>query len=189
MPRVNFVRKAAKDNRVVKKGESYYWWKFRFGPKMMSRTRPRRSQLTQSEYYSQMYDLEDDFDPYQFETAEEVSGYLEDIRSQIEGVKDEIEDKMSNMEYSEGLQYTPAYEMLEQRRDALDNLIYEFDESISQVEGMEDLEDLWDHEGVDDNVTDDMSGKEILEAKQEWMEDRFRSDVEDAVSNIGWEIE
>ena len=51
MPRVTHVKAARKDNPVCKKGESYYWWKFRYGGKRYSLTRPRASQLTQSAYY------------------------------------------------------------------------------------------------------------------------------------------
>lgn len=67
MTKAHFVKKAAKDNPAVKKGEPYWWWKFmvggRGGPKHYSATRPRPSQLTQSEFlsaiYSQQEDLED----------------------------------------------------------------------------------------------------------------------------------
>ena len=50
MPRVHYIKKALKDNSAVKKGEPYYWWKFRYGGKRKSATRPRPSQLTQSKY-------------------------------------------------------------------------------------------------------------------------------------------
>ena len=43
MPRVHHVKSARKDNPVAKKGESYYWWKFRYGGKRYSKTpRPGR---------------------------------------------------------------------------------------------------------------------------------------------------
>ena len=43
MPRVNYVKKARKNNPAVKRGESYFWWKFRYGGKQYSKTRPRQS--------------------------------------------------------------------------------------------------------------------------------------------------
>lgn len=60
MARAHFVKKARKDNPAVKAGESYYWWKFRRGPKRYSKERPRPSQLTQSEFYGQVYGLQED---------------------------------------------------------------------------------------------------------------------------------
>ena len=59
MPRVTFVKKARKDNPVAKKGEPYYWWQFAFGTKQYSKTQPARSQLTQSSFLSQLYELQD----------------------------------------------------------------------------------------------------------------------------------
>ncbi len=52
MARAHFVKKARKDNPAagIKAGDSYYWWKFRRGGKHYSKTAPRPSQLTQSEY-------------------------------------------------------------------------------------------------------------------------------------------
>lgn len=46
-----FVKKAAKDHPDinVKKGESYYWWKFgRFGATYKSKRKPSLKQLTQT---------------------------------------------------------------------------------------------------------------------------------------------
>jgi len=54
MARANFVKKARKDNSVVKKGESYYWWKFAYGSKQYSKEAPSRSQLTQSGFKMQV---------------------------------------------------------------------------------------------------------------------------------------
>lgn len=65
MPRVNFVKRARKDHPGgIKKGESYYWWSFRYGGDRYSKTYPRRSQLTQSragEVYADLESLEDTF--------------------------------------------------------------------------------------------------------------------------------
>ena len=61
MPRLHFVKHARKaiPSIKVEKGDSYYWWKFPYRPRTVSKTRPRRSQLTQSEFYAAMWDHED----------------------------------------------------------------------------------------------------------------------------------
>jgi hypothetical protein len=53
MARAHFVKKARKaiPGTDIKKGDSYYWWKFRFGGKRTSKTAPKASQLTQSEFW------------------------------------------------------------------------------------------------------------------------------------------
>lgn len=64
MASVTFVKKAMKDypDHGIKKGESYYWWKFRFGGKHYSRTPPRQSQLTQSEFWGTVWGTQEGID-------------------------------------------------------------------------------------------------------------------------------
>lgn len=59
MAKAHFVKKARKDNPAVKKGQSYWWWKFRNGSKQYSAVQPKLSQLTQSEFLSQWYCIEE----------------------------------------------------------------------------------------------------------------------------------
>lgn len=100
MPKVNFVKKARKDNPVVKKGESYYWWAFRFGGKHYSKTQPRASQLTQSEFLSQAYSLNERIEDLQadsFSDMEELQSEVEEIKDEFESLGEETEDKYNNM--------------------------------------------------------------------------------------------
>ena len=62
MPKVHHVKKARKDNRAVKKGESYYWWKFAYSSKRYSKTYPKASQLTQSDKLSRYYEAQETVD-------------------------------------------------------------------------------------------------------------------------------
>lgn len=121
MARVHFVKAARKDNQVVKKGESYYWWKpmigGRGGPKRYSKTRPTRAQLTTSPFLSALYALEDDL-PDAMEAAD-----LEDLVNQLEELRDECETSLSNM--PESLQYSPTGELLQERIDGLQSWIDE----------------------------------------------------------------
>lgn len=128
MPRVHFVKKARKDvpNSDIKAGESYYWWKFRFGGKRVSRTRPKASQLTQSSFLSTLYDIQDLLaSPPQDDS---LPDFRDDIVSQLEDLKGECEDSLSNM--PDSLQYSPTGELLQERIDALES-------AISELEGIE----------------------------------------------------
>lgn len=65
MPKVHHVKKARKAYKAegIGKGDSYYWWKLRIGtPVRRSKTKPRRSQLTESEFFGVMWDAEDDLE-------------------------------------------------------------------------------------------------------------------------------
>jgi hypothetical protein len=79
MPRVHFVKKARKAHgNGVEKGDSYYWWEFRYGGKRVSKTYPKRSQLTQSRK-SEVYG--------ELESAEEMDAVYdnrEDLSSAIQ---------------------------------------------------------------------------------------------------------
>ena len=126
MPKLNFVKKARKDNPVAKRGEPYYWWKFAFGSKQYSATRPPRSSLTQSEYFSQLWAMEDGFQGA--DTAEELASQIEQFKSELEELRDAQEEKKDNM--PESLQESSTGELLQERYDALD-------EWIDELEGLD----------------------------------------------------
>ena len=116
MPKLNFVKKARKDNPVAKRGESYYWWKFAFGSKQYSAKNPPRSRLTQSEYFSTLWGLEDGFVPA--DNAADLATQIEAFKSELEELRDEQEEKLQNM--PESLQASPTGELLQERYDALE---------------------------------------------------------------------
>ena len=155
MARVHFVKKARKDVGDIKAGESYFWWKFRFGSKHVSKTRPRRSQLTQSEYYGNLYDIEDEIGA--LVAGDNLEGDVSDIASRLRDIASEQEDKLSNM--PDSLQYSPTGELLQQRADdcnqaadELENVNFEEpDEDATE----EEIEDHWQ------NVLDEVQGVSI----------------------------
>jgi hypothetical protein len=135
-----FVKAARKDypDHGIKKGEPYYWWKFRFGPKHFSKTKPRRSQLTQSDFYSTVWDVED--------RLSEFAGSIEDARMERDSAVDELrqlaeecQDKRSNM--PDSLQDSETGQLLEERADELESMASELesvDLDIEQDEGETD---------------------------------------------------
>lgn len=127
MTRVHFVKKALKDNPVAKKGESYYWWSFRFGGKRYSKTPPRPSMLTQSEFLSAVYCLQEQIQDASPATMEELEDLVEDWKGQINEIRDGCQERFDNM--PEGLQQSDTGSLLEER--------------ISEMESWEaDLESL-----------------------------------------------
>ena len=136
MPRVTHVKAARKDNPVCKKGESYDWWSTRstigkryVSHKHYSLTRPKRSQLTQSDFLSQMYDIEDEviagFDNAG-DSLEELRSMVEDAVEQIRGLGDECCEKLDNM--PEGLQDGPTGELLQSRSDECESMADELEQ-------------------------------------------------------------
>jgi len=116
MVKLHYVKKARKDypEAGIKKGEPYYWWKFRFSGIRRSKFRPRRSQLTQSEFLAQVYDIEDTIaDLNTVSSFEELSEAVVDIVEEIRRLAEEQQDKLDNM--PDSLQYGPTGELLENR--------------------------------------------------------------------------
>ena len=121
MATVNFVKKARKDNPAVKKGESYYWWAFRFGGTHYSKTQPRPSQLTQSEFLSTIYSIGEDLEDA--EASENLRENIADAISNLETLQEETRDKFDNM--PEGLQQGDTGQLLEERVSAIDDMLSE----------------------------------------------------------------
>ncbi len=159
MTRAHFVKKARKAHPEggIKKGESYWWWAFMVGghggPKHYSKTQPRRSQLTQSDYLGQLYDIEDDIAAL---TADESLGdSVSDIASRLNDLADEQESKLENM--PDGLKEGDTGQMLQERADACRQAAEEF-------EGL-DLEPTADV-GTGDEETDKTFWQEKLDEVQ-----------------------
>lgn len=146
MATVHFVKSARKDNPVAKVGESYYWWRFAFGSKRYSKTPPRRSQLTQSEFLGWLYDMQDRIASLGgYETAEDLASELEEIISEIRDTADEQYEKRENM--PEQFQDSSSGQLLEERSDGchqwaddLEGIDLDFEEE-SDVEFSEWLEE------------------------------------------------
>ena len=157
MPRVNYVKKARQANSVAKVGEPYYWWKFRFGGKRFSKTPPKRSELTQSSFLSQLYDIQDRI--ADLTTEDIVGGCLDDIVSEIDSLRDEAQSSLDNM--PEHLQETSSSgELLRERIDGLE---------------------LWGEELQSVNIPDELTDEE---EKDEEMVENYESEIEQALEEI-----
>ncbi len=149
MARAHFVAKARKDNPVVKAGESYWWWKFRYGGKRYSKTRPQRHELTQSAFYSSLWQVEEAFESSinKSQTAEELQAEAESMADELEMILGECQESLDNM--PESLQESSASgELLTERIEGLEGW-------ISELQGI----DFEPEEGLDE------------EGKEQWLED------------------
>lgn len=130
MARAIFVKSARKANpdADIKVGDSYYWWKFKWGGKHFSKSPPKRWQLTQSDFYSTLWQIEDRAGGVKADSIEDLESECESIREELEALRDECQEKLDNM--PEGLQKGSTGELLQSRIDELDSL-------ISEIEGMD----------------------------------------------------
>ncbi len=163
MARANFVKKARKDNPAVKKGESYYWWKFRFGSKHYSKTRPKQSQLTQSDFLSQVYEIDERIEGMTIE--DDFESEIEEIKSELENLQSECEEKRDNM--PEQLQDAPTGELLQGRYDSIDEMISELDGIDTECDEEAIKGDLEQEDDETEEAFDEKVQEAIEERKEE----------------------
>jgi hypothetical protein len=178
------VKEAKKDypESNIKKGESYYWWKFRNSGIIRSKTPPTRQQLTQSPFLQQIYDIEDRLSSLTIE--DDLEAEVNMIIDELEGLKDECEEKLYAM--PEQLQETsPAGQFLQERIDCLESMIDEL-ESIDFDVDEEDIKDEVKEEMEDELEKDfeDFTDEEMKEFSQ-----RVKEKIEERKEEILGEIQ
>lgn len=151
------LRTARKNyGETIKKGDQYWYVQIKTGPRssrVLRQKKPfKRSQLTQSEYLSTLYDWED--------AKAEINdmGEAQDFADQIRTLGEEQSDKLSNM--PEGLQQSSSGETLTERAEACEAAANEIEEIISEWESErdnfepDDESDEFDPEEFVDRVRD-----------------------------------
>ena len=167
MARANFVKKARKDNPACKKGESYYWWKFRFGSKNYSKTKPRQSQLTQSDFLSQIYGICETIEDMTIESNFENE--IDEIKSELETLQSECEEKRDNM--PEQLQDTGSGELLQERYDSIDEMMSELDGIDTEVNEESIKADLEREEDESEKEFNERAEQEVDSKKEEILDE------------------
>jgi hypothetical protein len=152
MPKVTFVKSARKANPVAEVGQSYYWWKFRFGGKRYSKKMPRPSQLTQSEYLSTLRSLIEQVEDHNVGDPEAFEELRDEIVSAVTDLREQAQDSLDNM--PESLQASPTGELLQERIDALES-------AESDIENLE-VDDI-DESDFDDRDAYDAAIEERIQ--------------------------
>lgn len=195
MPRINHVAKAQKDQGAcggcgveIKAGDPYKWIKFRFGGKKIrcGTCKFKDSDLTQSEFLSQVYDLNDRITALSdLDNLDDLQAEVEDIASEYEALADECYEKKENM--PEGLQEGEVGQLLEERsdgcREVADNLQgidFDFSDEIAREEALEQLD-------TDDVHLKDLTEEVVKRLREEAKENAERDkDQPDAMDEAAW---
>lgn len=149
MARAHFVKKARKDGPEgsgVKKGDSYYWWAFmvggRGGPKRYSKTPPKASQLTQSEFLGTLGDIADEIGALPADDSLEQS--VADIAQRVRELGEETSSKKDNL--PDSLQNGAPGEQLQERADKCESIADELENITFDVSDKADdqtEDDYW----------------------------------------------
>lgn len=190
MTRAIFVKKAQKDypEHDIKKGESYWWWKFRFGGKHFSKTAPKASQLTQSGFLQTLYGIQERIE--EVDTNEDLDSFLSDIRSELESLRDECQSSLDNM--PDHLQESSSSgELLTNRIEALDSFIDELDGINTDLGADEDsIRADVEEENPKDDGEDEEAYKaridELFETALEEETDEKKQEIIEEIQNVSY---
>ncbi len=181
MPRVHLVKAAAKDNPVAKKGESYHWWKPRYGGKRYSKTPPRPSQLTTSDFLSRQMELEERVGDLRADTFEDLKSEVESICEEIRMLGEEQDEKLNNM--PDSLQQSPTGELLEGRASACEDWASELEgvdldvDEPTEEQAKEELE--LDEPTIDNVEDDDLDDDQTREQRLEELRADYRTELDE----------
>ncbi len=180
MTTATFVKKARKDypKEGIKKGDSYYWWSFRFGGTHRSKTAPKRSQLTQSNFLSQLYDIEDELNDLSADDG--LPDTIADLSQRLRALASECEDALSNM--PEGLQQGDTGQLLQERADACNSAADELEGVDTEYPGPEGDEEIADIENDKELTKEERQSR--IEAREEELEQEFWEEVLQQVQGV-----
>lgn len=166
--RVHTVERARKADprNGIEVGDKYYWWKFRnrhgAGTVVKSKTYPKASQLTRSEFAGTWRSIEEDIEALPLDDS--LHSQLQDIAARLRELADETQSKLDNM--PEGLQQGDTGQLLEARVNAANewaDVIEALDEPMREDADPETLEA---EEGESESDLADRQAQEEQDAEE-----------------------
>jgi hypothetical protein len=180
-------RTAAKDypQYGITKGDKYFYVKIKTGPyssrEIRSKTRPKRWELTTSDFYSQLWPIEDEG----FDGIEDGGG-LRDIAEQLRELGSEQQEKFDNM--PDGLQQGDSGQMVEERANACeawaDDIDTAADELDSKLEQFDAAVESGDVENVDELEDVELTDEQAVAQARQNIIDEFVQQAQDANPGI-----
>lgn len=195
MPRVTTVKKAQKAQGTcgkcgakIKKGDSYRWWKFRYGGRRVRCAKPecapKASDLTQSAFYGTLYSIEETVSDAV--AAFEAGGEPDDLASALREAAEELrnlgEECSSNRDnMPEGLQDSETGELLQNRADECESKADELDSAADEVEGIEIHDDTAAFAESESLTPEESESEEAFQAR---LEEAMEAANEEARSGV-----
>ena len=138
MTKLHYVKRARKayPKQGIKKGDQYWWWKFRVGSrssgKIRSATKPRPSRLTRSEFHSAILAAQEAVNDAVGAGGDKLVAALEDAKSTVESLGEECRERYDGMSerFPNGC---PTMELLEQRAEACKWIICGINAAIGDI--------------------------------------------------------
>src|SRR5687768_5532152 len=157
MPRVTIVKAARKAQGTCGKcsakisvGDGYRWWKFRYGGRRVRCVKPecapRAGDLTQSAFYSQLYDIQDSFQAaVDNQSADDLRAAADELRS----LGEECSSYRDNM--PDSLQDSETGELLQTRADECESRASDIESAADELENLPEP-DGWQQYAEDEAI-------------------------------------
>jgi hypothetical protein len=172
--------KAGKDYPEIDvvKGEMYYWWQAFRGPKQMSKTEPKPSQVASgklAEAYMVAERIE--ADTHSLDVPDDIADMLDECASDIGDVADQYRESFENM--PEGLQQGDTGQQLESNADELDAWKDQVESAAQDIRNL-DIEEFIDPDLKRDDDKQPTCFLELTDEEQEEMLEAARAIADDA---------
>lgn len=187
MARVHHVKKARKDNKVCKKGESYYHWTPYGSGKRYSKTYPRGSQLCsgrKSEVMASQEGLADDLEAAS--DAEAIKAACENCAEAFRGQGEEYNESAENMReyFPDSEQADNMEEMgnsLETQADELEGLDFDAPEEFDDHEPEEPYSGQFGTEGEYEEALNEY---DLLKSEWDSLTEESKDEIEAFIDNL-----
>ena len=138
------------DKVIVTAGQTYYKWTFYKSRPIISTTRPKYSQLTRSEHYQRLRQINERMQEFTAENTSDIETFIEEILDEANQFLDETQEKFDNVqEHFEG---GNTYELLEQRVIDIEEFINELESfSIDEDSDLQDLISSINYTSIEEN--------------------------------------
>lgn len=191
MPRVTTVKSARKPQGTcgkcgakIKKGDTYRWWKFRYGGRYVRCVKPecapRASDLTQSAFYSQLYDIQDSLEQA---VSDRDADALRSAADELRNLGEECQSNRDNM--PESLQESDTGSLLSERADECESKASEIESAADEMESLPDP-DEWEQYAEDNSI--ERNDGESDDEFQARVADLIETELDSEWSNIDVDI-
>ena len=158
------------DEILINVGESYWTWCFYGGQPIYSKTKPRKSQLTNNPFKQELYAIQESVEDFSTEDPDEVGEFVEELISNLEELRDTCQESFDNT--PEQLQEGNSGQILQERIENLDDVI----------SNLENIDTEFSSE-LDESEKDGMSQEEWErqeeDEREEWIADKI-GEINDA---------
>lgn len=123
MVKAHFVKSAKIDypEAGITKGESYWWWQFKFGGKRVSKEEPRHSELTRSGFLHSLYVIKEKIEDLKID--DDLNEERNEIVVDLDILRDECNERLNN---TPAFEESDAADLLRERSDCIQEMIDEF---------------------------------------------------------------